>query len=59
MNWVWRYLKYLQTWRAHRKVIKELNAMSDKDLYDIGIARSDIDRLVWLQEDKDKRGTRE
>lgn len=59
MNWIWRYLKYLRTWREHRRVIKELNAMSDKDLYDIGIARSDIDRLVWLQEDKDKRGTKQ
>jgi uncharacterized protein YjiS (DUF1127 family) len=59
MSWFRRYFNYLMTWREHRKVIKELNAMSDKELFDIGINRSDIDRLVWLKEDKDKRGTKQ
>lgn len=58
MNWVQRYFNYLKTWRRHRKVIKELNALDDKTLADIGINRCDIDRLIWLQEDKDKRGTK-
>ena len=57
-RWVWRFLKYIQTWRAHRKIIKELNAMSDRELRDIGISRADIDRLVWLEEDLDKKGTK-
>lgn len=56
MKWLWRYSNYLLTWREHRRVIKELNAMTDKELADIGINRGDIDRLVWLQEDKDRRG---
>lgn len=56
MNWFWRYVNYLASWREHRRVIKELNMLSDKDLRDIGISRSDIDRLVWLGEDKDARG---
>lgn len=56
MNWFWRYVNYLASWREHRRVIKELNMLSDKDLRDIGINRSDIDRLVWLGEDKDARG---
>ena len=30
--------------------------MTDKELQDIGISRADIDRLVWLGEDKDSRG---
>lgn len=58
MNWLQRYFNYLKTWRKHRKVIKELNALDDKTLADIGINRCDIDRLIWLQEDKDKRGTK-
>lgn len=58
MNWLQRYFNYLKTWRKHRKVIKELNALDDKTLADIGISRCDIDRLIWLQEDKDKRGTK-
>lgn len=59
MTWFKRYINYLRTWRAHRKVIKELNGLTDKDLADIGIRRSDIDRLVWLPEDKEKRGSNE
>jgi len=56
MNWITRYFNYLKTWRQHRQVIKELNSLDDKTLRDIGINRRDIDRLIWLQEDKQKRG---
>lgn len=56
MNWFTRYLNYLKTWRQHRQVIKELNALDGKTLKDIGINRLDIDRLIWLKEDKQKRG---
>ena len=37
--------------------IKELNAMDDKTLADIGIRRCDIDSLIWLEQDKKRRGT--
>ena len=56
MSWFWRYMNYLATWREHRNTIKTLNRLTDKELRDIGINRSDIDRLVWLGEDKDMRG---
>lgn len=56
MTWFWRYVNYLATWREHRKAIKLLNTLTDKELKDIGLNRQDIDRLVWLQEDKDNRG---
>lgn len=56
MTWFWRYVNYLATWREHRKVIKQLNRFTDRELKDIGITRGDIDRLVWLKEDKDERG---
>ena len=51
MKWIWRYWKYLRTWRKHRETIKQLNQLTDKELNDIGISRTDIDRLVWLKED--------
>jgi len=51
MKWIWRYWKYLRTWRKHRETIKQLNQLTDKELNDIGISRADIDRLVWLEED--------
>jgi len=56
MTWFWRYVNYLATWRDHRKAIKQLNTLTDRELYDIGLSRADIDRLVWLKEDKDNRG---
>ena len=59
MTWFWRYMNYLATWREHRKAIKQLNQMSDRELIDLGINRADIDRLVWLEEDKQKRGKSE
>jgi len=49
-------MNFLATWREHREAIKQLNRLSDKELKDIGLSRSDIDRLVWLKEDKDERG---
>ena len=59
MTWFWRYMNYLATWREHRNAIKQLNQMSDRELSDLGINRADIDRLVWLEEDKQKRGKSE
>ena len=55
MNIAQRYWNYLKTWREHRKAIKQLNQLTDRELNDIGIARADIDRLVWLEEDKTLR----
>lgn len=56
MSWVRRYWNYLCTWRYHRQAIKQLNRLTDAQLKDIGITRSDIDRLIWLEEDKTMRG---
>ena len=56
MTWFWRYVNFLATWREHRKAIKQLNMLTDRELNDIGMNRADIDRLVWLDEDKDNRG---
>ena len=56
MSWFWRYVNFLATWREHRKAVKILNTLTDRELKDMGMNRSDIDRLVWLKEDKDNRG---
>tara|TARA_B110000208_G_scaffold22540_1_gene28736 strand:+ start:12302 stop:12463 length:162 start_codon:yes stop_codon:yes gene_type:complete len=49
-------MNYLVTWREHRNAIKQLNQLTTRELNDIGLSRADIDRLVWLKEDKDNRG---
>jgi uncharacterized protein YjiS (DUF1127 family) len=40
-------------------VIKQLNQLTDYELNDIGINRGDIDRLVWLEIDKQRRALNE
>ena len=55
MSWFWRYVNYLATWREHRAAIKVLNQLNDRQLHDIGLCRGDIDRMVWLKEDKTMR----
>ena len=54
-----RFMRYCVMWSEHRAAIKILNTLSDRELNDIGISRTDIDRLVWLPEDKQKRGSQE
>lgn len=56
MSWFRRYWNYLRTWRMHRDAIKQLNRLTDAELKDIGLNRSDIDRMIWLEEDKTMRG---
>lgn len=58
MTWFKRYWNYLMTWRKHREVIKELNKLTEHQLEDIGLTRGDIDDLIWLEEDKLKKGKR-
>lgn len=55
-NLLVRFLRYSVMWSEHREAIKTLNRLSDKQLKDIGLNRTDIDRMVWLKEDKDSRG---
>ena len=56
MSLFWRYVNYLATWRNHREAVKQLNTLTDAQLKDIGINRADIDRIMWLEEDKTLRG---
>lgn len=47
---VYRWYKYITTWQQHRKVIKELNELSDRELNDMGINRGMINELIWREE---------
>jgi len=51
-----RFMRYCVMWSEHRQAIKHLNTLSDRQLKDIGLNRGDIDRMVWLEEDKTMRG---
>ncbi len=51
-----RFMRYCVMWSEHRQAVKILNQLSDRELKDIGMSRQDIDRMVWLDEDKTMRG---
>lgn len=51
-----RFMRYCILWSEHRAAIKTLNKLTDAELKDIGLTRGDIDRMVWLDEDKKERG---
>lgn len=55
-KYLWRVTNYLVTRAEHRKTIKILNQMTDAELMDIGISRCDINRMIWLDEDKTMKG---
>ena len=53
-----RFLRYSVLWSEHRKVVKILNTLTDRELKDIGLTRGEIDNMVWLETDKQQRGKR-
>jgi len=38
---------YLQDWRRYGIAVRELANLSDRELADIGITRSEIPRVAW------------
>jgi uncharacterized protein YjiS (DUF1127 family) len=39
-------LRHYQAWRQHEAVRRELSQLTDRELADIGITRSDIERIA-------------
>jgi uncharacterized protein YjiS (DUF1127 family) len=37
----------LRQWRRYNQSLRELNRLGDRELADIGISRSDINRVAW------------
>jgi uncharacterized protein YjiS (DUF1127 family) len=40
-------IRMIRSWRRFNSSLRELNAMGDRELADIGISRSDIPRVAW------------
>jgi uncharacterized protein YjiS (DUF1127 family) len=43
------FLRYLHAWRQYGTTVRELSSLSDRELADLGIARSDIPHIAWEQ----------
>jgi uncharacterized protein YjiS (DUF1127 family) len=42
-------IRYVRTWRQYGEAVRELSNLNDRELADIGIARSDIPYVAWEQ----------
>jgi uncharacterized protein YjiS (DUF1127 family) len=40
-------VRFIQSWKDYNSTLRELNALSDRELADIGVSRSDIPRVAW------------
>jgi uncharacterized protein YjiS (DUF1127 family) len=41
-------VRALRSWRRYNRSVRELSRLGDRELADIGIARSDITQVAWL-----------
>ena len=42
-------VRFIQSWKDYNSALRELNLLSDRELADVGISRSDIPRVAWEQ----------
>ncbi len=40
-------IRFLQAWKRYGVAVRELSHLSDRELADIGINRSEIPRIAW------------
>jgi len=53
-SYIVRFVRYMVDWRRTRAVIRELNMLTDRELKDIGLTRSEITRLAYTREQKNE-----
>ena len=41
------FVRFLRAWKRYNQSMSELNRLGDRELADIGISRSDIQRVAW------------
>jgi len=40
-------VRMIRAWKRYHQSLAELNNLGDRELADIGISRSDIERIAW------------
>ena len=40
-------VRMIREWKRYNRSVSELNSLGDRELADIGISRSDIQRVAW------------
>ncbi len=39
--------RFIQSWKSYNFTVQSLSRLSDRELADVGISRSDIPRIAW------------
>jgi uncharacterized protein YjiS (DUF1127 family) len=42
-------VRFIRSWKSYNSTLRELSLLSDRELADVGISRSDIPRVAWEQ----------
>ena len=42
-------VRFIQSWKNYNAALRELSQLTDRELADVGISRSDIPRVAWDQ----------
>jgi uncharacterized protein YjiS (DUF1127 family) len=45
-------IRFFQNWKRYGLAVQELSQLSDRELADIGVTRSDIPHIAWDQSDR-------
>ena len=43
-----RFVRFVRSWWRYNESMRELARLSDRELADIGISRSEIGRVAWV-----------
>ncbi len=55
-SWIAGRVAAFRTWRADMRSLAELNSMSDRELFDVGLNRGDVVRIFDDRFNEDLRG---
>ena len=55
-SWIAARIAAFRTWRADMRALAELNGMSDRELFDVGLNRGDVVRIFDDRFNEDLRG---
>ena len=42
-------VRFIRSWKRYNATLRELSLLSERELADLGISRSDIPRVAWDQ----------
>ncbi len=51
-SYLTRFIRYVIDWRRTRRIIRQVNELSDSTLDDIGLSRAELFKLTYTKDQK-------